>query len=191
MIDVIAVDRVAPQPWRNGGGFTRELLAWPSAHDWLARISVAEITRDGAFSAFPGIARWFAVVEGRGVVLRFATERAVLDLGSDPLHFDGAATPVAELQDGATRDLNLMVRRDAADGAMLRALPDAEWIHPAPLRALFVAAPARLQIDDTDAAHLPGFALAWSAHAQRQRWRVVPDAEPAAAFWLWCQPHAR
>jgi environmental stress-induced protein Ves len=191
MIDVIAVDRVAPQPWRNGGGFTRQLLAWPSAQDWLARISVAEITRDGAFSAFPGIERWFAVLEGHGVVLRFAADRVVLDTHSDALQFDGAATPMAELQDGATRDLNLMVRRDAAAGAMQRALPDTEWVHAAPLRALFVTAPSRLQIDDADAAHLPAFAMAWSAHAQHQRWRVVADAEPAAAWWLWCRPNNR
>mgnify|MGYP000415291841 CR=1 FL=1 len=50
MIEVVAVERMAPQPWRNGGGFTRELLAWPSADDWQLRISVAEIARDGAFS---------------------------------------------------------------------------------------------------------------------------------------------
>lgn len=191
MIEVITVDRAVPQPWRNGGGFTRELLAWPSAHNWLARISVADINRDGDFSAFPGIDRWFAVVEGNGVVLRFATDRAVLDVHSDPLHFDGAATPMAELQDGATRDLNLMIRREAASGGVQRAAPDAEWIHAAPLRALFVTSPARLQIDDADAAHLGAFALAWSAHAQRQRWRFVADVEPVTALWLWCRPQAR
>jgi environmental stress-induced protein Ves len=41
-------------PWRNGGGRTRELLAWPSAEDWQLRVSVAEIEADGPFSAFPG-----------------------------------------------------------------------------------------------------------------------------------------
>ena len=30
-------------PWRNGVGRTRELLAWPTAADWLVRVSVAEI----------------------------------------------------------------------------------------------------------------------------------------------------
>ncbi|EIC1189137.1 HutD family protein, partial [Escherichia coli] len=23
------------QPWRNGGGFTRQLLAWPDDENWL------------------------------------------------------------------------------------------------------------------------------------------------------------
>lgn len=30
----IALDTVPRQPWRNGGGSTRELLAWPDATDW-------------------------------------------------------------------------------------------------------------------------------------------------------------
>ena len=34
----------AAQPWRNGGGITRELLAWPVASDqWALRVSVAQI----------------------------------------------------------------------------------------------------------------------------------------------------
>jgi environmental stress-induced protein Ves len=58
------------QTWRNGGGSTRELLAWPEAGAWQLRISVAEITRDGPFSAFAGVQRWFAVLRGDGVRLR-------------------------------------------------------------------------------------------------------------------------
>jgi environmental stress-induced protein Ves len=41
-------------PWKNGGGVTRELLAWPGGGDWQVRISVAEIEADGPFSSFPG-----------------------------------------------------------------------------------------------------------------------------------------
>ena len=59
-----------PQPWRNGGGVTRELLAWPDGGDWRVRVSVADIDADGPFSAFPGVERWFAVLEGAGVALR-------------------------------------------------------------------------------------------------------------------------
>ena len=188
MIEVVAVERVTPQPWRNGGGVTRELLAWPSADDWQLRISVAEITRDGAFSAFPDIDRWFAVVEGPGVVLALGARREVLAPDSAPLLFDGATAPYAELQGGATRDLNLMARRDAGRAQMLRATADDEWFSAAPVRALFCTAPARLQIDDTDAARLPAFALAWSAHASRQRWRVVTQAEPQHALWMSFQP---
>ena len=66
---VVRVDSAAPQAWRNGGGVTRELLVWPNAEDWLVRLSVAEIERDGPFSAFAGVDRWFAVLSGAGVLL--------------------------------------------------------------------------------------------------------------------------
>lgn len=188
LIEVVSADRVAPKRWRNGGGVTRELLAWPSAIDWQLRISVAEITRDGAFSEFPGTDRWLAVVEGQGVVLRIGARREVPDLDGAPLHFDGAVAPYAELQGGATRDLNLMVRRHAGRAEMLRATPDDEWFSAGPLRALFCTAPARLQVDDTDAARLPAFSLAWSAHAARQRWRLVTEHEPQRALWMWFEP---
>lgn len=185
MIEVVSADRTAEQPWRNGGGVTRELLAWPSAGDWQARISVADITRDGDFSRFDGIDRWFAVIHGAGVVLRFENQRVVLGVDSAPLHFDGASAPYAELQGGETRDLNLMIRRDAGTGGMQRAVVDDEWISAAPLRALFVAQPARLQIDDADAAGLSAGSLAWSDHAARQRWRVQSDDTALVAHWLW------
>ncbi|MFO1217367.1 MAG: HutD family protein [Burkholderiaceae bacterium] len=193
MIDMIRADRVTPQPWRNGGGQTRELLAWPAgsaADDWQLRISMAEIARDGDFSRFDGIERWFAVVEGHGVLLRFAERRALLTADSEPLAFDGAEAPHAELTDGATTDLNLMLRRSAGRGGMRRAAVGDEWLTTAPLRALFVLQPARLQIDDADAARLGAHSLAWSAHAGRQRWRVHAASEPLRAWWLWFAPGA-
>ena len=57
----IAQADVMPQAWRNGGGQTRELLAWPHGADWSVRISLADIEADGPFSPFPGVQRWFAV----------------------------------------------------------------------------------------------------------------------------------
>ncbi|MDP3170391.1 MAG: HutD family protein, partial [Polaromonas sp.] len=47
---MIPLEDVAPTPWRNGGGVTRELIAWPTPQDWDWRISVAEIEKDGPFS---------------------------------------------------------------------------------------------------------------------------------------------
>ena len=60
---------VPGQAWRNGAGVTRELLARPSAADWRVRVSVADIDRDGPFSAYPGVERWFTVLKGTGVDL--------------------------------------------------------------------------------------------------------------------------
>ena len=63
----ITVDSAPVTPWRNGGGVTRELLAWPNPADWRLRISVADIAADGPFSAFPGVRRWFTLLSGEGV----------------------------------------------------------------------------------------------------------------------------
>ena len=44
--------------WRNGLGWTREILRLPAqGDDWALRLSVAEIEQDAAFSAFPGVER--------------------------------------------------------------------------------------------------------------------------------------
>lgn len=101
---------VAPVPWRNGGGLTRELLAWPSPQDWRCRLSVADIASDGPFSAFPGVVRHFVVLEGDGVALDFADRHVAQRPGDAPLVFDGAAAPGCRLLGGPVRDLNLMCR---------------------------------------------------------------------------------
>ena len=191
MMQTVQLDHIADQPWRNGGGATRELLAWPAAADWRLRISVATIAQSGPFSAFPGVERWFAVVQGEGVVLRWANRRVMLTTGSEPVRFEGAAAPGCDLLDGMTQDLNLMVRHDAGKGAMQRATAGETWISPAPLRAVFTMTPATLQIDDADAATLPAGTLAWSDNAAHQRWRLLTggrDRTEARAWTLQLKP---
>lgn len=109
MRQVCTID-VTPVPWRNGGGLTRELLAWPSPPDWRCRVSVADIASDGPFSAFPGVTRHFVVLEGDGVVLDFAGRQIEQRPGDAPLVFDGAAAPGCRRLGGPVRDLNLMSR---------------------------------------------------------------------------------
>src|SRR5471032_2321477 len=61
-------------PWKNGGGVTRELAAFPphsNFADFIWRVSVADVHADGAFSTFPGIDRQIALLEGAGLTLRF------------------------------------------------------------------------------------------------------------------------
>lgn len=122
------MDDVPAQPWRNGGGSTRELLVWPSAGDWTVRVSVAEIDRCGPFSAYPGVDRWFAVLSGAGVLLNDQPRR----VQDDVLQFAGEAAPDCRLIDGPTQDFNLMHRRGrgrmsvVSAGAMLRAR--ARWL---------------------------------------------------------------
>lgn len=131
---IVDAARVAPQPWRNGGGRTRELLA--DAPAWRWRISLADIDTDGSFSAFAGVQRWFAVVAGSGVELRFADGARTLHRGDAPLAFDGAAAPGCRLLAGPTRDLNLMLR-DGARGTMRHAVPGQPWAEDWPLRGRF------------------------------------------------------
>jgi uncharacterized protein len=100
-------------PWRNGGGRTRELLAWPTAEAWQVRVSVAEISADGPFSPYPGIDRFFAVLEGGGVTLALPSGDAVVRAGGAPIAFAGEDAPGCRLIAGPTQDLNLMVRRGA------------------------------------------------------------------------------
>lgn len=107
-------------PWKNGGGRTRELLAWPRADDWIVRVSVAEIEADGPFSPFAGIDRCFAVLQGAGVRLRLDGRERQLLTSDEALAFPGEAAPACQLIDGPTRDLNLMVRRGAGVARMTR-----------------------------------------------------------------------
>src|ERR1035437_4369149 len=107
-------------PWRNGGGVTRVLAAWPDGDDWLWRMSVAEVTQDGPFSRFDGVQRWFAVLSGAGVRLHMPDGTQDLSADSAPVCFDGALPVECRLRDGATQDFNLMLRRERASGCMRR-----------------------------------------------------------------------
>lgn len=130
-----------PQAWRNGGGVTRELHAWPSATDWQLRISLADIERDGPFSAFPGVQRHFAVLSGAGVALRFGDVWREQRASDPPLAFDGADAPDCRLLNGATRDLNLMLRGGLQGGMALT--PDPRWTW----RAVFDPQTMTLRLD--------------------------------------------
>jgi uncharacterized protein len=113
--NVVRLADITPQSWKNGGGVTRELLAWPSVDDWIVRVSVADIERDGPFSPFPGVERHFAVLKGNGVRLFGVDE---FRAGSSVARFEGEIAPYCELIDGPTRDLNVMIRRNFGSGML-------------------------------------------------------------------------
>ncbi len=115
-INIVRLADVVPQQWKNGGGVTRVLLAWPNTNDWVVRVSVADIERDGPFSRFVGVDRHFAVLKGKGVRLTGVGE---LSAGCDSVCFGGELAPNCELIDGPTRDLNVMIQRDAGHGRLL------------------------------------------------------------------------
>jgi uncharacterized protein len=117
---VLALADIVPTPWRNGGGTTRELLAWPNASDWLWRVSIADIASAGPFSHFTGVQRWLAIIAGVSIALTIDDKTQNLSCDSVPLCFSGASNSHCELPTGAVRDCNLMLRQDAATGSMRR-----------------------------------------------------------------------
>lgn len=122
--NIVRLDEVAPTPWKNGGGTTRELIAWPNSDQWVWRMSVAEVNQGGPFSSFQGVQRWFAVLSGTGVTLEVAdTEHLsshTLTGDSAPFCFDGAAAVNCHLLGGVTQDFNLMLQKNQTQGQMKR-----------------------------------------------------------------------
>lgn len=112
----LALSSLPATPWKNGGGTTREIAADPpgagfDSFGW--RLSVAEVERDGPFSAFPGIDRTIVLLRGAGMRLRDlgrGDEHALTTAGV-PHAFAGEASIEAKLVDGATSDFNVMTRR--------------------------------------------------------------------------------
>jgi hypothetical protein len=186
----VALKDIGPTPWKNAGGTTRDLLAWPDASNWQLRISIATIERDGPFSDFSGIDRWFAVLQGVGVALQLGAARHELRPGTAPLHFDGALAPMCWLLDGPTSDLNLLVLRDAGASSMTDAVPGVDWVSSSAWRALVAAQPLELLADGETVVRAQGTTLIWSAHAARQRWQMRPShGSPARGWWIEYRPH--
>jgi uncharacterized protein len=173
---------VAPQAWKNRGGATRELLAWPSATDWVMRISVARIDNDGPFSLYPDVQRWFAVIEGAGVALGFVGGVKRLKRGDPPLCFDGASTVICRLLGGPTNDLNLMLRR--GQGAMRAVWPGIAWDESFEVRALYAAAAGRWSAG-SERRDVPAHTLLWSSAAVSAPWRYQPDDAHAVPIGWW------
>ncbi|KWZ35800.1 HutD/Ves family protein [Burkholderia anthina] len=140
-----AADLVA-SPWKNGGGVTREIGAFPpgAALDAFAwRVSVADVGTAGPFSRFDGVDRTLVLLSGAGMTLAEAGgARHVLDAPLARADFAGETAIDATLHDGATRDFNLMTRRCAARGALDVWRAGAHRLAPADTVLLFCAAGA-------------------------------------------------
>ncbi len=177
----VDLDTVAPTPWRNGGGTTRELAAWPRGDDWLWRMSVAEVAADGPFSRFEGVLRWFAVLSGAGLRLDVGVHRHQLHAASDPLCFDGALPASSRLLDGPTQDFNLMARAGAVQARMVRVKGARQLCLPKALTmAVYVVeGPATITLDG-QALELPAGSLVW----QRLDAEVSLGLAAPHALWM-------
>lgn len=176
-----------PQPWRNGGGTTQELLAWPpGAPAWLLRISVARIDADGPFSRFEGVQRWFSVLDGAGVVLQRPGGPVSLTPTSAPLGFDGADAPGCQLINGPTRDLNLMALAGAGRTGMARVVAGQALVGAHRWRGLYTAVAAQLHTGPGPALALPAHSLAWADEDLAPAWHCTSTtaATPLPAWWL-------
>jgi len=117
-MSLLRFDDLAPVPWKNGMGITREIAVVPAgasvdAFTW--RASIADVDTASPFSSFPGVDRTIVLLDGDGFTMTLdgvrqhaLTERFV------PFAFAGEASVDVDLAGGATRDFNLMVRRGRA-----------------------------------------------------------------------------
>ncbi|WP_246641693.1 HutD/Ves family protein [Paraburkholderia edwinii] len=107
-------------PWKNGGGVTREIAAYPPGagfDTFIWRVSLADVAQPGPFSSFAGIDRTLVLLSGAGMLLDEAQGHThALEQPYGIARFAGEAAIGARLIDGATRDFNLMIRRGAATG---------------------------------------------------------------------------
>lgn len=183
---VTRVAEVPAVPWRNGGGVTRELLAWPDPQDWVLRVSVADIAASGPFSGYPGVDRWFAVLEGGALRLDTAGSDLIVLSTSDPdLHaFSGDAATNCTALGPVTRDFNLMVRRARARSRQQALQRTPQLDTHAEGAGLFVVHAVEL-IDGAGAAQqLPAMACAWWPNPRRERRTLRVEAAYARGWWF-------
>ncbi|EQC38812.1 hypothetical protein SDRG_03771 [Saprolegnia diclina VS20] len=178
----VTFDDVAPTPWKNGGGETRQLVAWPQgADDWTLRVSIADVTQDGPFSSFDGIRRWFTVLSGDGVRL---FEDMDICVGDKLYEFDGALAPACSLLGSAVRDFNVMYR-EADGGSMV--VTNAKATHSlyamgARFLGLFTVDGGELMINGLESVRVSPMTLVWAQDTSAEL--VFSSHGPGAAFWL-------
>lgn len=139
MVQIISASGRKSMAWKNGGGITEEIAISPPGNsmekfDW--RISMAHVTADNSFSAFPGTTRHLVVLEGV-VMLNFSDRKVRLDPESAPLLFSGNTPVIANVLSGPVRDLNIMFRDGHYHVNVVRKPPGSDIVAPADTTILF------------------------------------------------------
>lgn len=109
-----ALAALPPEPWRNGGGWTRTVAATSLGHAVRWRVSAADITQPGPFSVFVGMERTAVLMRGPDLTLRGPQHHWVFDAVGVQATFPGELPLHATLgPEGAARLWNVMVDRTA------------------------------------------------------------------------------
>ena len=180
---IVRLTDIVPTPWKNGGGTTRELLAWPNTAEWIVRVSVANINASGPFSVYEGVDRWFAVLSGGDVLLATpgSTPRR-LSASLETLHaFSGDAPTNCTALGDATQDFNIMLRRARGTLHQHSLQHRASLSTRAELVALFAASPVAVRAGEAATCELPMMSLAWWHNPRRAPLHL--QAQPAVRGW--------
>ncbi len=115
--------------WRNGRGWTREILALPDEGAWDLRLSIAEVDSVADFSPFPGVEREQVLLHGNGLGLHFDDgERIELLPPHQRARFDGGRPVTGIPLEGPVQVFNLMWRPEAVTALLLhRPLVGSMW----------------------------------------------------------------
>lgn len=183
---IVVADQVRPKPWRNQGGLTRDLLVWPPDNEedtWEVRISRADITTDGPFSAYTGVERWFKLIDGNGLTLRVHGQDCPVHAADPPFVFDGGAMPHCHLLGGPAQVLNFMTRRTEMR-SMQATRPGQPWAASYQWRGLYTCARGRWS-DGRSRVPLGAHTLLWQVASDRD-WHFAPDEASYAqqAWWM-------
>ena len=111
MIQLLSLDDYRAMPWKNGQGSTIELARDAGQHlqQFLWRISMADVSRDGPFSFFPARQRMLCILDGEGIILQFEHMAAQQQLTQQSVYaFSGDLAVQSQLIDGPIRDFNLI-----------------------------------------------------------------------------------
>ncbi len=138
---IVKFETYRHMPWRNGKGFTLEIAREPAAGaDFAWRLSLADIHRDGEFSAYPGYRRALVLIAGNALELTFHGHGGCfLHSGKRAVRFEGEWKTRCAVPQGRCTDLSLIVRRGS--GPRPRALVRApRMLHAAPAAHLALTA---------------------------------------------------
>lgn len=117
-MEIIRYADLKPQSWQNGGGVTRQIASGAAGspeNGWDWRVSIADVTKAGDFSPFPGMERVLTVIEGELLLLRIDGAEQPLEKYR-PFRFPGSAATSASLPTGNIRNLNVITRDGAYKG---------------------------------------------------------------------------